>query len=246
MAPVIVGIAIWGGEKSIGTAFGPHKVNQSVKSYPDLKPKNDICSKLKINIQCTLTELSATDYVTRRTYHNLSGIPVCGEAGSKENARFLKWAATNAIPGGSYFFLDITSNTSAIINLGDTQVYVLKKYPRLMTDDIACGGGANFNVTESIDLDNNPPKTTYFCGDNSCSRPRITLRKGDNVEIMINTAVSHSVIVWSGQTDIIVNGHLIVLNLGTHESAPLPQPIICSPSAAGTWEPCFRPSKSSA
>lgn len=240
LVPVIVGIAIWGSEQTIGNALKPHKANVPADTFPALKPENDICSKLRINIQCTLTEMPVQGYVTRRSYRNLDSIPVCGGPSVKENAQFLKWAAANTIPAGINFLLDITSHTSAIVNLGTTQISVIKRYPSLSTNDITCTGGADYYISESVQLDSSPPKVTYICNHDKCSEPHVTLNKGDNVAINISTNSRRGVLVWNGRVIIIVNGHLITLNLGTHESASLPQPLVCGEVAPGSWMQCER------
>jgi hypothetical protein len=241
LVPVLVGLLIWGIEQLMGTALQTHNVGSAREPLVDLKPVNDICSKLNIGLQCTLTELSPSDYVTRRIYDSLKGVPVCDSPSLAEEAQFSKWAKTNTIPGGNLFLLDITSHTDSIVNLGTTQISVANRYPTLATDDIGCAGGAEFPLGESINLDNNPPTVTYFCGTNQqkCSRPLITLRPGDNAEIMIRAYNMRNVVEWTGRLEIIVNGHILMLNLGTHTSASLPQPISCSPDG-GTWQPCAR------
>jgi hypothetical protein len=232
LVPVVVAVTIWGAEKAISSALGTPK-----KSAPIAHPANDLCSRFSFGLQCTFNTLPTSDFVTRRSYSSLRGVPLCGAADTKESDRFLKWAAVNAIPGGTNFILDITSHARSIVNLGTTQISIIRRYPRLTTDDITCAGGADYSTAETIDLDTSPPKVTYFCGGRPCSVPLITLRNGDNLEVLIRTSDSRNVVEWTGKIEIFVNGHPLALNLGTHTSAPLPQPVECSPDV-NAWLPC--------
>jgi len=245
LIPILVGLAIWGIEQLVGSALKEHGTPSASEAMIDIKPAHDVCKNFHVGIQCTLNELPNTYYVTRQVYHSMKGIPVCGDVGTPANAQFLRWAVLNAIPGDNNFLLDIASYTHSIVNLGTTQVTILKRYPSLTTDDIGCGGGADFVLAESINLDKNPPSVRYFCqnqqnqAQRECNMPQITLRKGDNLEILINAGNTRNVVEWTGLVNLYVNGHRLTLNLGTHLSASLPQPISCSPGGT-TWLPCSR------
>lgn len=101
----------------------------------------------------------------------------------------------------------------------DLRVSVLKRQPTPRTTQIDCasgeGGGPSNYIYATVILDHNPPSVSYYCGSNPCPVPNVTIEPGGSAQIHINAYGNHSLTEWVARIDLIINGKLETLNLGS-------------------------------
>jgi hypothetical protein len=225
LAPVIVGLVL--------QHTGTHKASSIAASLPDFK--HDLCTDLKVGIQCNLTDLGADSYMSREPMVSLQGVPSC----AADISGFRKWAEANAVGATNELVLNITSVTPVEVEIEDLQVAVVDRGPPFYTTRIDCAGGSISYMYSMVNLDTNPPSVKYYCNDQRCPVPNAILQEGQSLEFRISAGSRRGLTEWRGRIDLIVNGRFITLDLGTHVSAPLVRTgvVRCEPSG-NQWS-CF-------
>lgn len=175
----------------------------------------NLCAKFNLAVQCVLSSIGSDSYMTREPTDNLNGVPTCG--GNLPG--FMRWASSHAIPNADGLVLSVASRGRASVEVEDLRVSVLKRQPTPRTTQIDCasgeGGGPSNYIYATVILDHNPPSVSYYCGSNPCPVPNVTIEPGGSAQIHINAYGNHSLTEWVARIDLIINGKLETLNLGS-------------------------------
>lgn len=120
--------------------------------------------------------------------------------------------------------LNIASLGHAIVEVENLRVSLIKREPPLRTLEIDCAGGrgpSNY-IYSTVLLDGNPPKVSYWCGNDPCPVPNVTVQPGGTAQFHILAYSYHWLTKWNARIDLIVNGRLVTIDLGDYVSTAIP------------------------
>jgi hypothetical protein len=195
----------------------------------------NLCARLRVDIQCTLSDIGSNSYMSREPITNLNDVPTCGT----DMPGFLKWAKVHAIGTANSLVLNINSLGHAVVEIENLRVSLVQRKPPPRTLEIDCAGGGEGSsnyVYSIVHLDSNPPSVRYYCGENTCPVPNITVNPGGNAQFYIGAYSYRWLTEWAARIDLIVNGELMTINLGSYVTTPAPTGVRdCESTGGPRW-----------
>jgi hypothetical protein len=195
----------------------------------------NLCARLQVDIQCILSDIGSNSYMSRDPISNLNGVPTCGT----DMTEFLKWAKVHAIGTANSLVLIINSLGHAVVDVENLRVSLVLRTPPPRTLEIDCAGGgegpSNY-VYSIVHLDSNPPSVTYYCEDSPCSVPNVVVNPGGNAQFYISAYSYRWLTEWAARIDLIVNGELVTINLGSYVTTTAPTGVRdCESTGGPRW-----------
>ncbi|MFC4912421.1 hypothetical protein [Actinomadura gamaensis] len=180
------------------------------------------CQGISRAIGCTMTKWPPGIYMTRNSFPDIKTIPNC----HANYEQFLSWIAHNGgVPvGTSGTTITLKPIKGSTVNIKDVVISSTRTAPPKGIV-LACAGGAEENVAARIELDQQKPRVTYYCGQDGqeCKGPPHTISYPDTLTMDIVGDTQQHFVEWRAWVQLSVNGSRYLLDLGPSVVSSLPE-----------------------